>query len=148
MKISKFFPVAAILATLITATFANATTSSPASDNKSHTPVDTLSAVEVHAAPMSYRKSNAAFQPARGAYYFDDGSILTLYKSGTKFYAEFTGQPTFEIIAVAADKFVNTTGETELTFKEAPNGLINEVVMRMPAKRGQTRDMVTYSSRR
>jgi hypothetical protein len=105
---------------------ANATGTSPI-------PTDTIPVLEVQ---ESAYKGNAAaarsFEEFRGSYAMEDGSMLTLYRHGSTFYAELNGQPATPIRAMTSAKFIAMDGRTTISFAQLPNGLVSQVVVTRP----------------
>ena len=100
--------------------------------------INALAVLEVRAGSQSIQKMNAFFKQVRGTYLFDqDDRSITLYRSGSRFYAEISGQPSLEIVAVDATTFASKNGDLELVFKEQVNGQINNIVVRMPKEKMQ-----------
>ncbi len=100
--------------------------------------INALAVLEVRSSSQSSKKMNALFKQARGTYLFDqDDRSITLYRDGSQFYAEISGKPSIEVAPTDAFTFASKNGELELVFKEQINGLINNIVVRMPKEKMQ-----------
>ncbi|MEO7281244.1 MAG: hypothetical protein ABIZ64_15150 [Casimicrobium sp.] len=69
------------------------------------------------------------FKSARGNYAMDDGTTLSLYKSGNKFVAEVSGKEPFEVVATKSGNFVAVNGSAQLKFVQDAGGKVARVVL-------------------
>ena len=118
----KFLVIAAIAAATLGASSTFAASTSAA--------VNTLDTQEIRDSSLSNSyASREAFKAARGAYSMDDGTILSLYSSGSKIVAEVSGKEPFEVLAMKNGNFVAANGSAKLKFVQDASGRIANVVL-------------------
>ena len=118
----KFLVIAAISAATLGA-LSSFAASTPAATNK-------LDTQEIRDSSLSNSyAAREAFKAARGAYAMDDGTVLSLYSSGSKIVAEVSGKEPFEVLAMKNGKFVAVNGSAKLKFVQDASGRIAHVVL-------------------
>ncbi len=78
---------------------------------------------------LSSAAAREAFKAARGAYAMEDGTMLSLYSSGSKIVAEVSGKEPFEVLAMRNGNFVAANGSAQLKFVLDSGGRIANVVL-------------------
>jgi hypothetical protein len=79
--------------------------------------------------PLSPAGESREYQRIRGTYALDGGGTLTVSRDGRQLYVEITSRPRMAVRIDAEGTLVSEDGRTTFRFREAPNGLIANVVM-------------------
>lgn len=118
----------ASLATAIVALF---TVTATQAQQATPTPVMTPSPVRVAAsAPLAL--PTAALREFHGDYQLSDGNTLSVALRGRQLYASLPGQERVPLVATSDNRFVSASGATELVFRQARNGNVWGVELRLP----------------
>jgi hypothetical protein len=83
--------------------------------------------------PLSPASESREYQRIRGSYALESGGSLTVSRDGRRLFVEITNQPRVEVRFDARGTLVSLDGRTTFRFREAPNGLIAQVVMTQEA---------------
>jgi hypothetical protein len=72
----------------------------------------------------AYHLGNKAIRDHGGQYRMEDGTVLRVFKEGSRFYAELDDQSRVELRAVSDSKFVTASGKTEVRFVGEAEGKV------------------------
>jgi hypothetical protein len=98
-----------------------------------YTTLTSTRTASVSMAPMSAARESREYQRIRGTYALDSGGTLTISRDGRRMFVELTNQPRIEVQFNAEGTLVSLDGRAMFRFREAPNGLIAQVVMTQSA---------------
>lgn len=98
-----------------------------------YTTLTSTQTTTVSAAPLSPARESRAYQRIRGTYTLDGGGTLTISRDGRQLFVDMTGRPRVQVRFDGEGTLVSTDGRAMFAFREAPNGLIAQVVMTQSA---------------
>ncbi len=91
----------------------------------------------------SYQFGNKAIRDHGGMYRMQDGTMLRVFREGSKFFAELDDASRVELRAINDSKFVTASGKTELRFVSEGAG---KVVLTRASTDGQQVAQVAQST--